>query len=85
MTSASIHTLWFWRKGEDGPELLTAWDEWSVDGNYQGWKEDCERRFAEVASDDSGHGPREVTFSFDYSKVEQAFSADEIEAEVEVS
>lgn len=80
--TATLRTLWFWRKGEDGPELLTAWDEWSVDGNFEGWVEDCERHFETVASDDSGYGPREIIFKFDFSKIEEAFWPSEIEAEV---
>jgi hypothetical protein len=28
-----IHTLWFWRKGEDGPEMLEAWEEYAAEAN----------------------------------------------------
>lgn len=85
MSEATIRTLWFWRKDEDGPELLTAWDEWSVDGNYEGWRRDCEQSFAAVESDDAGTGPRELIFRFDYDRVEEAFSPADIEATVENS
>lgn len=76
----TICTLWFWRKGEDGPEMLTAWDTWAVDGNPEGWKEDCERRYAEVASDDAGSGPREINLLVNYDAIAAAFYPVDVEA-----
>jgi hypothetical protein len=43
MSVITIHTLWGARHGESMPELMAAWDEYSVDQNYEGWREDCER------------------------------------------
>ena len=33
----NIHTIWGWRSTEEGPELLDAWDEFSVEQNSEGW------------------------------------------------
>lgn len=78
----TICSLWFWRKGEDGPEMLTAWDTWTVDGNQEGWTEECKRVYEEVASDDSGGGPREINFLVDYEAITAAFYPTDIEASV---
>lgn len=36
-----IHCLFIVRSKKCGPELLVAWDEFSVDENFEGWEEDC--------------------------------------------
>jgi hypothetical protein len=39
----TIHSLWGWRHGESAPELMEAWDDGSVDENYEGWNRACEK------------------------------------------
>lgn len=50
-----LHTLWGTRKGEADPELMVAWDEYSVDGNRQGFAEDCERAIKSWGDDLATH------------------------------
>lgn len=38
-----LHTLWGARKGESTPELMVAWDEYSVDENRLGFDDECTR------------------------------------------
>lgn len=33
-----IHQIWVNRDDFDNPELVDAWDEYSIDGNYDGWQ-----------------------------------------------
>lgn len=48
-----IATLWIKRKGfEDGPaELLVAWDGWSIEENWEGWRDACDRELKAVGDD----------------------------------
>ena len=46
-----LHTLWGARHDESTPELMVAWDEYSVDTNYEGFREDCERAIASWGAD----------------------------------
>ena len=46
-----VATLWIRRKGEDTPELLTAWDGWCIEANWEGWEKDCKERLAAVGDD----------------------------------
>lgn len=46
-----IQCLFILRNGESGPELLTAWDEYTVMENAEGWTEDCEKALAAVKTD----------------------------------
>lgn len=34
----SIHQIWVNRDDFDTPELVDAWDEYSIDNNYDGWE-----------------------------------------------
>jgi len=77
-----IRTLWFWRKGEDGPEMLTAWDEFMVDENWQGWKDECDRVYALVREDDAGYGTREIHLRFPFVEIEKMFYPGELDAVV---
>lgn len=38
-----IKTMWGMRKGEQTPELMVAWDEYSVDGYTEGFEVECRR------------------------------------------
>lgn len=37
-----LRCLFILRHGENNPELLLAWDEYSIDGHESGFKQDCE-------------------------------------------
>lgn len=50
-----IHTLWGARHGESTPELMTAWDEYSVDNNREGFNDDCKRAIKSWGDDLQDH------------------------------
>ena len=59
MASRVVRSLWITRKSIDSgfhpPELLTAWDEWTIDENPDGWQDECKRCLDAVGSDLSSH------------------------------
>lgn len=77
----TLNTLWFWRKGEEGPELLVAWPAFDVDQNFEGWQEACRRELDVVSSDMSELGYRYINIRVPYDPIEQAFYPTEIDAE----
>lgn len=77
-----IHTCWAWRKHEDGPELLEAWDEYTVEQNYEGWQAACQKAIASLGNDISSLGVRYIDLRVDGDAVEEAFSSNEIEGKV---
>ena len=79
----TIRTLWFWRKGEPDPELLVAWDDYSVDENPEGFQTECAAAYERVRSDDAGAGPRAITLSVDATAIEKAFAAPTVNATVQ--
>ncbi len=46
-----VAMLWIKRKNEDTPELLTAWDGYCIEANWEGWEEDCRKSLEAVGSD----------------------------------
>jgi hypothetical protein len=47
-----IHTLWAARKGESTPELLVAWDEYTLDNSWSGgFDEECDKAIKAMGSD----------------------------------
>lgn len=46
-----LHTLWGARKGESTPELMVAWDEYTVDSYREGFEADCNRAIQSWGSD----------------------------------
>lgn len=46
-----LHTLWGARAGEAVPELMVAWDEYSVDQYPEGFEGDCDRAIKSWGSD----------------------------------
>lgn len=46
-----VATLWIVRRDNDAPELLTAWDGYSIEANWDGWESDCKERLAAVGDD----------------------------------
>jgi hypothetical protein len=57
--SRHIRTLWITRKSIDSgfhpPELVEAWDEWSIDENPSGWVDACKAALESVGSDCASH------------------------------
>lgn len=80
-----IETLWATRKSVDGgyhpPELLVAWDEFSVDANQEGWFEACTAALASLGGDLDQH--RYVTLSLGDDVLEDTFFAT-VTADVQV-
>lgn len=46
-----ILSLWARRRGEDSPELLVAWDEYSVEQNREGFDEECREALRGMGED----------------------------------
>ena len=63
--SLVVKTLWGWRKSEDSPELMEAWDEWSVDGYREGWQEACEKAIKSWGDDLYAHRYIDLRVSVD--------------------
>ena len=76
----TIETFWALRKGERTPELLTAWDEFTIDQNPQGWEDD-KRRGAEAIGDDAA-GFRSITLVVLASDIADAFTPPRVRADV---
>ena len=49
--SFHVATLWITRQSEDTPELLVAWDNFTIDGNPGGFTEACTSALAAVGGD----------------------------------
>lgn len=48
-----VKSLWGVRKGYEraAPELMAAWDEYTIDENPEGWTEACEKAIASWGDD----------------------------------
>ena len=77
-----VKSLWFWRKNEDSPEMIQAWDEFSVDDNFDGWQDACRKALDSVRPDMSDLGYRYVDISVDLDKISEMFWANEIKGSV---
>ena len=68
-----IATLWIKRKGcEDGPaELIAAWDEYSIEMNFEGWQAACDRELKAVGDDVAAK--RFVNLRVNGDLIEEAF------------
>lgn len=75
-----LRTLWIWRVGAEGAEMVQAWDEWSVDENGMGWQEACETTLKEAGDDVLEH--RYIDVEIDYRKVEDIFRPGSLPGEV---
>jgi hypothetical protein len=67
----TIETLWGVRKGESTPELMAAWDEFSIDENSMGWQDACERAIDSWG--DQLDIYRYIKIQVDMDKIEAAF------------
>jgi hypothetical protein len=75
-----IKTLWGWRKNEDFPELMQAWDEYSVDQNYEGWRDACDTSIRSWGDDLHAH--RYIDLNVRLDAVTAAFESSSINVEV---
>lgn len=70
-----VVSLWATRKSIDGgyhpPELLTAWDAFSIDENFEGWAADCKARMDALGDDLDQY--RYITFRVQDSVFDRAF------------
>lgn len=46
-----VAMLWIRRPDSDIPELVAAWDGYSIEENYEGWEKACQRALDEVKGD----------------------------------
>jgi len=75
-----VKTLWFLEKVENSvPELLCAWDQYSIDENPQGYEEDMKK--AHGSRGDAGDY-RYIELKVDNSKIMSTFSPAKIKADV---
>lgn len=68
-----LHTLWAWRKNEEGPELLEAWDEVTRDNWPEGFKEACQKALDAMEADIGEAGHRYVDIDVDYDTISALF------------
>lgn len=73
-------TVWAWRKSEETPELVVAWDELDVDLNPAGFQE--ERARALDAMKDDLYAWREVRVKISYDDILAAFGTTTVEGTV---
>lgn len=66
-----IETLWIKRQYEDTPELLVAWDEFSVDENPEGFAEDCASALLKIGDDLAAS--RQIQISVLTTSIDAAF------------
>lgn len=62
---AVVKTLWGLRRGEDIPELMEAWDEFSVDYYQEGFSEACEKAIKSWGDDLVAHRYIDLTVDLD--------------------
>lgn len=76
----SINTLWGWRKGADGPELMVAWDELSVDENLEGFNASCNDAIDSWGDDMQSH--RYATITVPYDEIVALWEEEEVTGHV---
>lgn len=76
-----IHCLFVVRDDRSGVELLEAWDEYSVDENFEGWKEACKTSLTPVLLDGVlKHGY--IDIEVDEGEIDRAMDVTEIPGKV---
>lgn len=73
-----LNTLWVLYEGQ--PEMIVAWDEKIVDGNLEGFNEDCKKSLASYEGAETTH--RYINIAVDAAVIEKAFEDTYVEAEV---
>jgi hypothetical protein len=77
-----IHTVWATRTySPDEPELLVAWDEFSIDAHPEGFEEEVTRALGSLGSDLGVH--RRIVISVPDRDITTAFLPDEVEGVVQ--
>lgn len=77
-----VETMWGLRRGEQVPELMVAWDEFSVDSYSDGWREACEKARESWGRDLLEF--RYVKIDVDEDAIEKAFRPSTIQGDVRV-
>jgi hypothetical protein len=80
MGTIEIRTLWGWRHGTDFPELMVAWDEFSVDENHDGFVKACEQAKREWGSDLREH--RLIEIRVPEAAIVEAFRPPKVEGTI---
>ena len=75
-----LHTLWGARHGESTPELMVAWDEYSVDLNREGFDEHCDRAIKTWGAD--LQEKRYINIAVNEDRVMDAFNEVNIEGHI---
>ena len=70
-----IYTLWIWNEYDGSPELLTAWDEYTIDANPEGY------HTAKKGFEDN-QDVREIVLQIPEGKITDAFASPVVEAGV---
>ena len=81
MATVAIATLWVSRKScpGDPPEMVAAWDEWCIEGNWEGWAEACDKALASLGDDLDQHRYFSIRVPFD--QIEGSFTMGTVEAD----
>ena len=66
--------------GPSGPELLTAWDEYTISENYEGWQEAIAAALKSVEGDYLSH--RIVSVDVPDEELEKALEQPQVQARV---
>lgn len=80
MAGYSLHTLWIWRKEEDGPGLAVAWDDYDVTENPDGYEAAKKQALQEVGGEVWQW--RDIVIRVDFERIEQSFHPPEIKGDV---
>jgi hypothetical protein len=79
MTKVGIATLWVTRKSEPGhPELVCAWDEFDIEGNWEGWAEACRKAKESIGDDLDQYRYFDVVI--DFRPILESFQAGRVDA-----
>lgn len=76
-----IKCLFIVRDKHSGPELLVAWDEYTIADNYGGWQEECELSLKSISTDCQTQGYVDIEVSD--TALEAALADVEIPGKVE--
>jgi hypothetical protein len=78
----AVRMLWGQRvvtyDGEYAPELLLAWDEYTLDDNWDGWVEARDASIAELGSELAAH--REIIVEVDDDAIDALFAVPTVTA-----
>ena len=76
-----IECLFIVRDEKSGPELLIAWDEYTVSENYEGWREACDAELKSLNGDYLRH--RIVSVDVPDEGLEKALANAEIHGRID--